>query len=237
MVLGLLVAGRRPPSFPSPVPTEVVGILGVIVGGSLITAQWNGVGLLTWRSSAAVLLGLALLPRSRAGAVRTVAVRALRRARPRWKRCRARSATSPLRLHLRPGQWPPSAADSSSWSPASRLTRLPAVVSACGGVLVLAGAAVTWNQVHGLAPILGILASLALIGSGLAWDSVRLSLLGSLGLLGNVLWALAWFFPGRARAPLLAVVAGAVVIAVAVLLSEANRHSRRRPPGGRAAHR
>ena len=233
--LVLFVVGRLR-LVPAAVPTEGVGILGAIVGGSLITAEWNGVGLLTLTTSAAVLLGMALLP-------------GLSPTRTEQLLCGVSGAlitveTVPSAL----GYFAAEAALASGTVAAlvgallvvageRRLTRLPAVVSACGGVLLLVGAAVTWNQVHGLAPLLGIVAGLALIGIGLAWDSVRLTLLGSLGLLANVLWALAWFFPGRARAPLLAVVAGAIVIAIAVLLREANRHSRRSPPSDRGGRR
>lgn len=231
----LLFAGRRR-LLPAPVPTEVVGILGVISGASLIAAQWSGAGLLTLTSSAAVLLALALLPSF-----------ALPRPEQLW--CGtfgalAAAATVPNAI----GYFAADAALATGTVTAlggvallvageRGLTRLPAVVSAAGAVLLLVGAAVTWNQVHGIAPILGIVAGVALLAAGLTRDSVRLSLLGALGLLANVLWALAWFFPGRARAPLLAVVAGAAVIAVALLLSRAGRHSRRPPPGDRGRRR
>jgi hypothetical protein len=48
---------------------------------------------------------------------------------------------------------------------------------------------------------------------------VLLSVTGALGLLGNVPWAIAHFFPGEGRAPLLVLVSGVLLVAVAILLA------------------
>jgi hypothetical protein len=48
---------------------------------------------------------------------------------------------------------------------------------------------------------------------------VLLSVLGSIGLLVNVPWAIAWFFPGEGRAAVLLLASGALLVGVAVLLT------------------
>jgi hypothetical protein len=98
-------------------------------------------------------------------------------------------------------------------------TRLPLQTELLGGAGVLGGAALTWSQWHGAAPLLGIATAIALVGFGTLPGHVLLSILGSVGLLVNVPWAIGWFFPGEGRAPLLIMVTGALIIAVAVLLT------------------
>ncbi len=51
------------------------------------------------------------------------------------------------------------------------------------------------------------------------FGQVLLSVFGSLGLLIDVPWTIGWFFPGEGRAPLLILVSGAVILAVAVALT------------------
>jgi hypothetical protein len=51
--------------------------------------------------------------------------------------------------------------------------------------------------------------------------------LGSVGLLINVPWAISWFFPGEGRAPLLIMVSGGLIIAVAILLTRMGDRFRR----------
>ncbi|CAB4813386.1 unannotated protein [freshwater metagenome] len=48
---------------------------------------------------------------------------------------------------------------------------------------------------------------------------VLMSVAGSVGLLINVPWAISYYFPGEGRVPLLILVSGALVLAVAVLLA------------------
>ena len=57
------------------------------------------------------------------------------------------------------------------------------------------------------------------IAVGMLPGRVLMSVVGSVGLLAFVPWAIAHFFPGEGRAPLLIVVSGALIVAVAVLMA------------------
>lgn len=98
--------------------------------------------------------------------------------------------------------------------------RPPVVVETLGAITILVGAAVTAAQVEGFAPIFGIVTAISLVAAGMLPGQGLLSLAGSVGLLINVLWTIAHFFPGEGRAPLLIMVAGALILAIAVLLAD-----------------
>ena len=91
-------------------------------------------------------------------------------------------------------------------------------VEIAGGLLIVAGAAVTAMQSEDFGTVFGLLTAVALLAVGTMPDRVLLSLAGSLGLLVNVPWSINHFFPGEGRAPLLILVSGVVIVAVAVLL-------------------
>ena len=101
----------------------------------------------------------------------------------------------------------------------SARTRVPLVLEAAGAVVVVAGAAVCGVQAPGFAALFGIANALALLGLGLRPGRVVLSAVGALALVGNVPWAIAWFFPGEGTAPLLIMVSGLLIIGAAVLLT------------------
>jgi len=81
-------------------------------------------------------------------------------------------------------------------------------------------------------------ASVGLVALGMLPGRVLMSVFGSVGLLVNVPWAISWFFPGEGRAPLLILVAGVLILLVAVLLTRMGGRFReelvgleeRRPP-------
>jgi hypothetical protein len=100
-----------------------------------------------------------------------------------------------------------------------RLVRLPEAVAVGGAAALFGGAAITFGQWHGFAPILGTVTAVVLIVLGTLPRQFVLSLLGSAGLLGNVPWLITWFFPGEGRAAVLTLASGAVIIAVAVFLT------------------
>jgi hypothetical protein len=100
-----------------------------------------------------------------------------------------------------------------------RRVRIPLVALVVGGLAVLGGAAVTATQSTGFATILGMASAVGLLVVGTAPGRVVTSMLGSLGLLVYVPWAIGWFFPGEGRAPLLLLVAGALILIVAVMLT------------------
>ncbi len=97
--------------------------------------------------------------------------------------------------------------------------RTPSLVLLLGGAGMLAGAAVTGAQWTGFAPLFGIGTAVGLLALGTLPGAVLLSVTGALGLLGNVPWAIAHFFPGEGRAPLLVLVSGVLLVAVAILLA------------------
>ncbi|MBL8777495.1 MAG: DUF2157 domain-containing protein [Acidimicrobiales bacterium] len=98
-------------------------------------------------------------------------------------------------------------------------TRWPVVFEILGAVVIVAGAAVCGAQAPGFAALFGIANAVALLALGMRPGRVVLSAVGALGLLGNVPWAISWFFPGENRAPLLIMVSGALIIAAAVLMT------------------
>jgi hypothetical protein len=110
---------------------------------------------------------------------------------------------------------------------ARQLVRVPMVVEALGGLALLGGAALTGMQWPGFAPLFGLATALGLVALGMLPGQVLLSVFGSLGLLINVPWAIGWYFPGEGRAPLLILVSGVLVLAVAVLLARMGGRFRR----------
>ena len=97
--------------------------------------------------------------------------------------------------------------------------RLPMLATVLGAVSLVGGAALTGIDLERLAPLFGIGTALALIAFGVALDRFVLSVVGSIGLLINVPWAILEWFPGEGRAPLLIMVSGALIIALAALLT------------------
>jgi hypothetical protein len=97
--------------------------------------------------------------------------------------------------------------------------RIPLVALVVGGLGVLGGAALAATEATGFAMILGITSATGLVVAGTAPGRVVTSVIGSFGLLVYVPWAIGWFFPGEGRAPLLVLVAGVLILLIAVLLT------------------
>lgn len=87
-----------------------------------------------------------------------------------------------------------------------------------GGVLMVAGAAITSAQFEAVGPVFGLANALILVALGMIPGQVLLSFLGSVGLLINVPWFVLHFFPGEGRAPLLILISGALIVAIALAL-------------------
>jgi hypothetical protein len=104
--------------------------------------------------------------------------------------------------------------------------RLPRLVEAAGAAAVLGGAAITAAQSTSVAPLFGIASAVALLALGTAPGLPMLSLFGSIGLLVNVPWAIARFFPGQGRAPLLIMVSGVLIVLIAVMMARSGRLGR-----------
>lgn len=105
--------------------------------------------------------------------------------------------------------------------------RVPTIVEVIGGVVLLGGAAITAMQWTGFAPIFGVVTAAGLIVLGMLPGRVLLSVVGSVGMLVNVPWAIGWFFPGDGRAPLLILISGALILVLAVFLSRQRGRFRR----------
>ncbi|HUX03432.1 MAG TPA: DUF2157 domain-containing protein [Acidimicrobiales bacterium] len=88
-----------------------------------------------------------------------------------------------------------------------------------GGVFMVVGAAITSVQFEAVGPIFGLVNALVLVGLGTIPGQVVLSFLGSVGLLVNVPWFILHFFPGEGRAPLLILISGALIVAIALALA------------------
>ena len=93
------------------------------------------------------------------------------------------------------------------------------IAEALGCAALIGGAALTGTQSPGFASLFGVATAIGLVGLGMVPGQVLMSLFGSVGLLINVPWAIAWYFPGQGRAPLLILTSGALILGVAVLLA------------------
>lgn len=97
--------------------------------------------------------------------------------------------------------------------------RLPVLASVVGAAALVGGAALTGIELARVGPLFGIATALALVALGVALDRFALSVIGSIGLLVNVPWAILEWFPGEGRAPLLIMVSGALIVALAALVT------------------
>lgn len=104
--------------------------------------------------------------------------------------------------------------------------RAPLIIAVAGGVCVVGGAALIGVQSVAFATTFGLVSAVALVAFGMLPGHVLLSVFGSVGLLVNVPWAIAHFFPGEGRVPLLITVSGVLIIAVAVLLARSGKRLR-----------
>jgi hypothetical protein len=106
------------------------------------------------------------------------------------------------------------------------VVRRPLLTEVFGCAVMIGGAALTGVQTPGVAPLFGIATAVGLIALGMVPGHVVLSACGSLALMINVPWATGHFFPGG-RAPLLVLVSGVVILAVAILLARMGGRFRR----------
>jgi hypothetical protein len=212
---------------PLPTLTLATGAVTAVVGAAVLTGDWQAVGLAFSVVNALALLAVAAIPGlvSNLTDQRTIA---LVGGLALWQ-------TAPAAI----GYFAEDAGVATGVTTwlcgalliavgARRLVRLPEVVEALGGAVMLGGAALTGLQWDAAAPVFGVVTAVALVALGMAPGRVHLSVLGSLGLLVNLPWAIARLFPGEGRVPLLILVSGAVLIAMAVLLTRSGGRLRRR---------
>lgn len=236
----LLAAGLRR-LWTSPLLTEAVGSIAVLVGSVMIASSWQAPGMLLMVASAVGLLGLAgvgALAPDRGDRILLTVVGgfALLQGGPGTVAYFSEDAGVATGMLM----WALGALVLAA--SARGAVRAPVPAQLLGGAVLLGGAAVTGLQWPGFAPIFGGATAIALVGLGMLPGQVLFSVLGSVGLLVNVPWAIGWFFPGEDRAPLLIVVSGGLLIAVAVLLTRMGGRFRRdlgaarRPPRPHPSH-
>lgn len=211
---------------PQHVMTEGLGAVSLVVGAAIAADDWTSIGMLLLVATALGLLGLVDamrldLDRIDRLVLGVVGVIALLQGVPGalgWFSHDAGGITGlvtwsvgALLVHLG----------------AQGLVRLPLQTELAGGAALLGGAALTGVEWHGAAPVIGLVTAIALVSLGTRPGQVLLSVLGSAGLLINVPWAIGWFFPGEGRAPLLIMVSGALLIAIAVVLTRMGDRFRR----------
>lgn len=106
------------------------------------------------------------------------------------------------------------------------LTVFRTLTVVAGGVPLLGGAAIASIDLRAVGPIIGVGLALGLVVAGIQWPQLPFTILGSLGLLVFVPWAIGHFFPGEGQAAIVTLVAGATLLAVALLLLRNSRSGR-----------
>lgn len=233
----LVIGVRR--MWMEPIITEAAGAAAVVVGGFIAASAWAGFGFPFVLATAFALMTLANVPGLVAtktdqlvlGVIATVALLQAVPGTLGYFSQEAGGVTGVL-----------------TWAVggvlvlvgARRWVQLASVAEVLGGVAILGGAALTATQWHGFAPIFGVVTAIGLVALGMFPGQVLLSVFGSVGLLINVPWAIAHFFPGEGRVPLLILVSGALILMIAVLISRSGGRLRQdterlrhpRPPTG-----
>jgi hypothetical protein len=220
-----LAAGLRGLT-PEPLIPHTVGAVGMLVGAFVTVTQWEAAGWLFALVTAGGLLVLAALPRSTMDPAQrivlvVVATMGALQGVPAAIGYFAQEAGGVTGLVV----WAIGGALMSVG--ARRLLRGPLAAEAIGGLGLIGGAALTGTQWPSFAPLFGLGTALTLLVIGMLPGRVLYSLFGALGLLVNVPWTIGWFFPGEGRAPLLILVSGVVIVAVAVLLARQGDRFRR----------
>jgi hypothetical protein len=222
---GFVLLGLRRRT-PLPLLTEATGALTVIVGAIITITPWPAFGLVFAVATAGGLVALALVrqvPSTRADQllVGVIGGIALLEAAPSTLGYFSRDAAIVTGLTT----WLVGGA--LVFVGTRHLIRIGLVVEVFGGLALVGGAALTGIQAPGFASIFGIATAIGLVALGMLPGQVLLSLFGAIGLLVNVPWAIGWFFPGEGRAPLLIMVSGLLIVAVAVLLTRIGGRFRR----------
>lgn len=218
-VLGLALFDR----LPTAVASMLLGAVTMLVGAVLVTNQWLGAGFLAAIGTAVALLALVATPSliTERAAQLSIGVPALV----------AVTQFLPATLVHFSGE-AGLATGLAVWVSGGVVLALGLrrsisfhhVAQAVGAAALIGGAALTASGWTAFALWLGLATSIALVVGGALGDQLVLSLVGSAGLLVNVPWSIGWFFPGEDRAPLMILVTGAVLVALAVLLTR--RHHR-----------
>lgn len=208
---------------PLPPLTLLVGAVTAVVGAMVVLGSWEGVSMILSVSTAAALTGLALIRRL---PIDTVAQRLLAVVGGF-----SLFSTVPNAIAYFAEQ-APLATGLVVWAIGAALVhvggrdwlRVPVLASVIGAVALVGGAALTGIDLARVGPLFGIATALALVALGVALDRFALTVVGSVGLLVHVPWAIVEWFPGEGRAPLLIMVSGALILAIAALLTRTSGH-------------
>lgn len=203
---------------PQPMIPHVVGTVAVMVGAFVTVSTWMGAGALFVLATTGGLLLLAALPQLTMDVLKRIVLIVVG----------AFGALQGVPMTLGYfGSEAGGATGLATWAVggvlmavgARRLLRAPIMAEVVGGLALIGGAALTATTWPDFAPLFGLATAVTLLVIGMLPGRVIYSLLGSLGLLINVPWAISTFFPGEGRAPLLILVSGVVIVVVAVLLA------------------
>jgi hypothetical protein len=219
--VGVVLGLRR--LTPLPLLTLFLGSVTAVVGGMVVGGDWVAVSLALSVTTAAALLGLAGVRRLPTDEVERrllagVGGIALFSSVPNTIGYFAEQAALTTGLVV----WAIGAAlvhvGGRDW------LRVPVLVSVLGAVALVGGAALTGIDLQRVGPLFGVATALALIALGVALDRFALTVVGAVGLLVHVPWAIVEWFPGEGRAPLLIMVSGALILAIAALLTRTRDH-------------
>lgn len=206
-----------------PLLTLLVGSVTAAVGSMVVADSWQGAALLLLVATAATLVGLAVVRRlptdpaeqrllalvggvaSFTGVPNTIGYFAEQAALTTGLVVWAIGAGL---VHLGGRTW----------------LRVPLLITVIGAVSLIGGAAVVAVDLQRVGPLFGIATALALIALGVTLDRFALTVVGAIGLLVHVPWAIVEWFPGEGRAPLLIMVSGALILAIAALLTRTRDH-------------
>ena len=218
----VLAAGLRGATR-QPIVPHVVGAIAIMVGAFVTVSTWIGAGALLVLATAGGLLVLAALPQLPMDVVKRVVLVVVA----------GIGALQGIPMTL--GYFADEAGGATGVATcatggalmavgARRLLRAPVVAELIGGLGLIGGAALTATQWPSFAPLFGLGTAAVLLVIGMLPGRVLYSLFGSVGLLINVPWTINRFFPGEGRAPLLILVSGVLIVAVAVgLARQGNR--------------
>lgn len=204
---------------PLPFVPIAVGALGTMVGGLFVSNTWTGAGMLTALGASTACLVLSVLPaaplptqgeRLALGVLGAATITMSLPGTLGWFSDQAAIVTGAV-VAL--------AGVVAIERGVRERVLLPHVAEIAGGLLVIGGVALTGRQSVALATVAGLAVSAGFVALAMTPGRVLLSLVGCLGLMVNVPWLIGWFFPGEGRVPLLILVAGALIVGVAVLLS------------------
>lgn len=209
----------------SPDLTEAIGAIAMVVGAFTVASEWASAGTLFLVATTVAMAAVALVPMDVApvdrwilGAIGSVASLFAVPGSVGWFAYQAGFATGAV-----------------LWGCGAvlvalgllRRVHLPLVAQGVGSVALLVGAAVTAAQWPSVAPAIGLVTAIGLLVVGSRPGAVLESLVGALGLLAFVPWAVARWFPGEGRVPILLVVSGLLILVVAIVVGRLGGRVRR----------